>query len=84
MLDPELKTHLKNIERELIEMRKTTTSLRATLLRGAIYGAGYVIGAVLIIVLVGWILNIIGIIPAFTNQVTEFRTALERIGGTIK
>jgi uncharacterized membrane protein len=41
-------------------------------------------GAVLIIVLIGWILNIIGIILAFTNQVTEFRDALNRIGGPVK
>ncbi len=84
MLDPDLKKHLENIEKEIFELRKDSTGLRQTMIRGAIYGAGYILGAVLVIVLIGWILNIVGIIPAFTNQVTEFRTALERIGGPVK
>jgi uncharacterized membrane protein len=84
MIDPELKQHLETIEKELRDLRKDSTGLGATLLRGLIYGAGYIIGAVLIIVLIGWILNIIGIIPAFTTQVTEFRDALNRIGGPVK
>lgn len=65
-------------------MRTVSTGLWHTLWRGCIYGAGYVVGAVLIIVIVGWILNIIGVIPAFSREVTEFRTALENIGGTVK
>jgi type II secretory pathway component PulF len=80
MIDPELKTHLETIEQELRDLRQTSTSLRASLVRGAIYGAGYVVGAVVIIIVLGWILNIVGVIPALANQVTEFRQALERIG----
>jgi len=84
MIDPELKSHLEKIEDELSHMRKVSTGIWHTLWRGCIYGAGYVVGAVLIIVIVGWILNIIGVIPAFSREVTEFRTALENIGGTVK
>ncbi len=84
MIDPDLKSHLEKIEHELAYMRKVSTSLSATLWRGCIYGAGYVIGAVLIIVVVGWVLNIVGVIPAFNQQVSEFRTALENIGRTVK
>jgi hypothetical protein len=84
MIDPELKAHLETIEKEIIELRKGSNGLIATLVRGLIYGAGYIIGAVLIILLIGWILNIIGVIPAFNSQVIEFRSALERIGTPIK
>ena len=84
MIDPELKKHLETIESELIRMRQRTTAVHHALWHGIVYGAGYVIGAVLIIVLVGWILNIIGVIPAFSRQVTEFRTALENVGRTVK
>ncbi len=84
MIDPELKTHLENIEREIVELRKGSNGLFATLVRGLIYGAGYIIGAALIVILIGWVLNIIGVIPAFNAQVAEFRAALEQIGSPVK
>lgn len=84
MIDPELKTHLENIEKEIIDLRKSSTGFSSTLIRGMVYGAGYVAGAVLVVIIVGWILNIIGIIPAFNDQVSEFRAALQRIGGSGK
>ena len=84
MIDPELKSHLETIEKELIEIRKSSTSLMSSLSRGLVYGMGYVIGAVLIVLLVGWILNIVGVIPALSSQVTEFREALERVSTPVK
>jgi len=84
MIDPELKAHLEKIEDELAHMRRVSTGVWHTLWRGCIYGAGYVVGAVVIIVIAGWILNVIGVIPEFSRQVVEFQTALGNIGGTIK
>lgn len=84
MIDPELKTHLEIIEKELTDLRKSSTGFSSTFLRGMVYGAGYVAGAVLVVILIGWILNIVGIIPAFNDQVSEFRAALQRIGGPVK
>jgi uncharacterized oligopeptide transporter (OPT) family protein len=80
MIDPELKEHLEKIEVELVQMRKRTVGIPHALSRGAVYGAGYILGTVLIIVMVGWILNIVGVIPAFSREVGEFRTALENVG----
>ena len=84
MIDSELKEHLEKIEDELVKMRRRTTGVHHALLRGIVYGAGYVIGAVLIIIIVGWILNVIGVIPAFSHQVQIFQTALENVGRTVK
>ncbi len=84
MIDPELKKHLETIEEELIVLRKTSTGFSSTFMRGLVYGGGYVVGAVFVVIIVGWILNIIGVIPALSNYATEFRTALERIGGPVK
>ena len=84
MIDPELKTHLEKIESELSRMRTTSNGIWRTLLRGVVYGVGYVIGAVIIIVIAGWILNIIGIIPAFSHEVMNFQTALDNIGNTVR
>lgn len=79
MLDPNLENHLAHIENEVTEMRKKTLSTWRIFWHGIVYGAGYVVGAAIIIVVIGWILNIVGVIPALSRQVTEFRTALEKV-----
>ena len=84
MIDPELKNHLEKIEGELLHMRKASGGIWHTLWRGAVYGAGYVVGAVLIIIIAGWILNLVGIIPAFSREVIDFQTALGNIGNTVR
>jgi hypothetical protein len=84
MIDPELRDHLEKIEDHLSHMRVVSTSLWQVFLRGCLYGIGYVVGAVIIILVVGWILNIVGVIPAFTQWVAEFRTALQNVGGTVR
>jgi hypothetical protein len=84
MIDPELKSHLERIEAELVHMRKETVSLKASLMRGLISGMGYVLGVVIFLLLIGWVLNIVGVIPAFNNQVQEFRGLLQHIAAPIK
>jgi hypothetical protein len=84
MIDPELKLYLEKIEKELSLSRAASAGAWRTIWRGCLYGAGYVIGALVIIVVVGWILNIVGVIPALNHQVTDFRDALENIGGTVR
>ena len=59
MIDPELKNHLEKIEDDLAHMRNVSTGLWHTLWRGCVYGAGYVIGALIVIVIIGWILNLV-------------------------
>ncbi len=84
MIDPELEKHLKIIENELLETRTESSTMPRTLWRGIVYGVGYVIGVIFIVVIVGWILNIVGVIPALSEYAGEFRTALERFGGSTK
>jgi hypothetical protein len=84
MIDPELKTHLEKLEKELIVLRKEMTAIWPIFMRGVVYGAGYIVGAALIFTLIGWILNVIGVIPAFTQGVNEFRASVDRIGGTVR
>jgi hypothetical protein len=84
MIDPELKTHLEKIEKEVTVLRKELTSLWPVFMRGVFNGAGYIVGAALVLTLIGWVLNIVGVIPAFTQSVNEFRASVDRIGGTIR
>lgn len=65
-------------------MDRVSNGTWRTLWRGCVYGAGYIIGVIVIIVIIGWILNILGIISILSNQVGEFRAILEHIGGTVK
>lgn len=75
MIDPELKTHLSEI----------TTSVKAlnsgrwwkSLLEGTLRGFGSVIGVVLAVAVIGWSLNIIGVIPAFKQEVEQWRKLLQ-------
>ena len=84
MIDPELKKDLNRIDKELSHMDKASNGMWRTLWRGAIYGAGYIIGAVVVIVIIGWVLNVVGVIPAFDRQVAEFRAALQNFSGPVK
>ncbi len=42
--------------------------------KGMLSGLGSVIGIVLAVAAVGWILNVMGIIPGFKNQAVELKT----------
>lgn len=79
-MNPELKTHLETIEKELIELRKGSLGFWSSLFRGMFYGAGYVIGAALIIVIIGWILNILGVLPAIGTFARQLQDALDQLG----
>jgi hypothetical protein len=72
MIDPELKSHLELIEKKL---GGGWYSFRS----GILGGIGYVIGAALAILLIGWILNIIGVIPAFKSEVNQLQSLLKQV-----
>jgi len=81
MIDPELKNHLIVIEGELVKIRRRSTSTWQSIWHGVAYGMGYIVGAAIIVIIIGWILNIIGVIPALSQQVTQFRNAVESVNG---
>ena len=45
--------------------------------KGLLYGFGSVLGAGLAIILIGWFLNVIGVIPALSNTATQWREAFQ-------
>ena len=81
MIDPELKEHLRAIEGQLNLLAKKERHW-VQFVGGIYYGLGYVTGAVILIVVIGWVLNIIGVIPAFNNLVADFKHALDTINGS--
>lgn len=45
--------------------------------KGLLTGLGSVLGAGIAIILIGWFLNIIGVIPALSNTATQWREAFQ-------
>lgn len=77
MIDPELKKHLENLNLNLIRIQRGHSWWRS-LLHGLFTGFGYVLGFVIALVVLGWALNIIGIIPAFRREVDSWRQLLQQ------
>lgn len=80
MLDPDLKQSLDQINKNLFEInRKTRSSVWRSFVTGALSGLGSIFGVALALLMLGWILNVIGVIPALKNQVHQFQQTLEQI-----
>ena len=56
-------THIKHIEEELGEIRDRTPTPRRAFLSGLLQGAGWIVGSLLALALIGWVLSILGVIP---------------------
>jgi hypothetical protein len=76
-MDPELKSHLQLLEERLLQIKNKTDSLPRAFFKGILTGAGSVIGAILILVIAGWVLNNIGVIPAFREQAQSWQKTLD-------
>jgi hypothetical protein len=63
---------LKKISGELEAIKANTGSYGSAFWRGILQGAGAIIGSILAIVLIGWILEIIGVIPGFGQIAAYF------------
>ena len=64
MSDQDMREFHENVNK----LNKTMGSYWLSLVRGLFTGFGSVLGAGLAILLIGWFLNIIGVIPAFQKQ----------------
>ena len=45
-----------------------------------LYGAGWILGSLLAILLIGWILSLMGVIPGLDRIATGFQAAFIRVG----
>jgi hypothetical protein len=66
----EIKRHHARIDRAL-------NSSWRSFLRGTFQGLGSIVGATIIILIIGWILNVIGVIPEFKEYVDDFKVMLQ-------
>lgn len=78
MADPELR-QLKEIKKELSAIKDRTASPKQAFIHGILYGAGALVGGVLAVALVGWVLNLLGIIPGFGELADYLRSLFEQL-----
>lgn len=69
MNDNELRQFNENLQR----LNKSMSSFWLSFGKGILTGFGSVLGAGLAIILIGWFLTIIGVIPAFQRQAEQWR-----------
>lgn len=71
--------HLKNIQEELSEIKEQTANPWASFWRGMLQGAGAIVGGIAAIILLGWVLSLLGILPGFSVIVDSIRTAMSQL-----
>jgi hypothetical protein len=70
---------ISEIKRHLARIDKALNSSWRSFVRGTFQGLGSIIGATIVIVFIGWVLNIVGVIPEFKGYVDEFKTMVQDI-----
>lgn len=76
MIDPELKAYLGEINKNLQKLGRP--SKRQAFLNGTLTGIGSIVGVAIAITFIGWILNFVGVIPAFSNQINKWQQIFEQ------
>lgn len=73
---------LQQINDNLVKIDKKLGGYWLTFGKGLLYGLGTVIGAALAIILIGWFLNVIGVIPALKKTSDDWRSAIQQVQET--
>jgi hypothetical protein len=73
MLDPDLKIQLDIVNANLIEIKnKKSGGVWRSFFNGMFGALGYVAGLAIVVVILGWVLQKTGLLPAFEAQVQNF------------
>lgn len=75
MIDHDLKNELEKINANVAALQLKWWK---SLLHGLMTGFGSVLGVVLALAVLGWLLNIAGVIPAFRKEAGEWRKLIEQ------
>jgi len=78
--NPEVR-QLREIQKELKAINGNT-AIRSWnwFMHGFLYGAGWIVGSLIAILLIGWGLSFLGIFPGLDRIATDFQTAFSRVG----
>jgi hypothetical protein len=80
MNEQEFQKEILEIKGELRKISKNThTPVWRSFVTGTLSGLGSVVGVAIALTIIGWILNIVGVIPAFKAQVTHIEQTLDSL-----
>ena len=77
MLDQIKDKKLEELNKNLEGINSRMGNLWFAFGKGLLTGLGSVLGAGIAVILIGWFLNVIGVIPALQNSATEWREAFQ-------
>lgn len=77
MLDQLKDKRLEELNTNLEGINSKMGNLWFALGKGLLTGFGSVLGAGIAVILIGWFLNVIGVIPALQNSATQWREAFQ-------
>ncbi|HMQ01974.1 MAG TPA: hypothetical protein PKD79_02820 [Candidatus Doudnabacteria bacterium] len=69
---------VREFNENLVKLNHRFGSLWLALGKGILGGFGSVLGAGIAIILIGWFLNVIGVIPAFQRQADQWRQVIDQ------
>lgn len=82
MLDQIKDQKLEELNQNLSGINRKLGNLWFAFGKGLLTGLGSVLGAGIAIILIGWFLNVIGVIPALKNSADQWRAAFQQTTDT--
>lgn len=80
LMDSELKQRVEEIQNSLNRIDKGINPSRWNLvIQGLWRGVGYLVGLVITVALLGWMLNLIGVIPFLTDFSQDMKSILDGV-----
>ena len=70
---------LEEIKTDLEDLKHLTGSSKAWFFRGMLQGAGAIIGSILMLILLGWVLSFLGVIPGASELADYIRGYLDKV-----
>lgn len=77
-MNEEIKRDVEEINENVEKILIKTGGYWTSFFRGLLTGFGSVIGAFIALLIIGWVLNVVGIIPAFSRQADTWRQSLQQ------
>ncbi len=78
-MDQQTQEEARKVEALLGEIKSNTESKPSrSFFNGMLYGAGIVLGTIVGVVLVGWVLSVLGVIPGFDILAHRFSDILQK------
>jgi hypothetical protein len=77
MIEPELKKYLDSIQKSTELIARKQPTLLKSFINGLLSGLGSLLGAAIGLIVIGYVLNILGVIPALREESQKWRDTIQ-------